>query len=182
MVRSAHTVFMCFVFIWEQTATCATYSINWLVFITEMKSVYSAVRIGSLNRDVWHSSLKGKIRQEIVAVRDQPPSCCVQLWFRPCGLSTNFPELLSDVPKTSVTLSQTGTWASNPNTAEKQEEGKEEKIRILFFFGSVGAKNKVVQFRAQSSRGKTEETYTKRSQNCQLSKIEHGTVQTRDLT
>jgi len=26
--RSAHTVFMHFVFIWEQTATCATYSIN----------------------------------------------------------------------------------------------------------------------------------------------------------
>jgi len=26
------TVFMCFVFIWEQTATCATYSINWLVY------------------------------------------------------------------------------------------------------------------------------------------------------
>ena len=33
---AAHTVFMCLVFIWEQTATCATYSINWLVFITEM--------------------------------------------------------------------------------------------------------------------------------------------------
>jgi len=31
---------MCFVFIWEQTATCATYSINWLVFITEMKSCH----------------------------------------------------------------------------------------------------------------------------------------------
>jgi len=45
-VRSAHTVFMYFVFIWEQTATCATYNINWLVFITEMKSVYSAVRTG----------------------------------------------------------------------------------------------------------------------------------------
>jgi hypothetical protein len=28
----------------KKTATCATYSINWLVFITEMKSVYSAVR------------------------------------------------------------------------------------------------------------------------------------------
>ena len=27
-VRSAHTVFMCFVFICEKTATCATYSIN----------------------------------------------------------------------------------------------------------------------------------------------------------
>ena len=45
-----HTVFMCFVFIWEQTATCATYSVNWLLFITEMKSVYSAVRTGSLNK------------------------------------------------------------------------------------------------------------------------------------
>jgi len=44
-----HTVFMCFVFIWEQTATCATCSINWLLFITEMKSVYSAVRTGPLS-------------------------------------------------------------------------------------------------------------------------------------
>jgi len=50
---------MCFVFIWEQTATCATYSINWLVFITEMKSVYSAVRTGSLNKAVCASSLNG---------------------------------------------------------------------------------------------------------------------------
>ena len=52
-VRSAHTVFMCFVFIWVQTTTCATYSINWLVFITEMKSVYSVVRTGSLNKAYW---------------------------------------------------------------------------------------------------------------------------------
>ena len=50
---------MCFVFIWEKTATCATYSINWLVFITEMKSVYCAVRTGSLNKAVCASSLKG---------------------------------------------------------------------------------------------------------------------------
>jgi len=57
-VRSAHTVFMCFVFIWEQTAVCATYSTNWLVFITEMKSVYSAVRTVSLNKAVCASSLK----------------------------------------------------------------------------------------------------------------------------
>ena len=55
---SAHTELMCFVFIWEQTATCTTYSINWLVFITEMKSVYSAVRTGSLNKAVCASSLK----------------------------------------------------------------------------------------------------------------------------
>ena len=49
---------MCFVFIWEQTSTCATYSINWLVFIIEMKSVYCAVRTGSLNIAVCASSLK----------------------------------------------------------------------------------------------------------------------------
>ena len=58
-VRSAHTVFMCFVFIWEQTATCATYNINWLVFTTDMKSVYCAVRTGSLSKAVCASYLKG---------------------------------------------------------------------------------------------------------------------------
>jgi hypothetical protein len=46
----------CYVFIWEQTAACATYIINWLVFITEMKSVYSAVGTGSLNKAVCASS------------------------------------------------------------------------------------------------------------------------------
>ena len=58
-VGSAHAVFIFFVLIWQQTATCATYSINWLVFTTEMKSVYSAVRTASLNREVWRSYLKG---------------------------------------------------------------------------------------------------------------------------
>jgi len=57
-VRSAHTVFVCFLFLWEQTATCATYSINWLVFITEMKNVYSTVGTGALNKAVCTSSLK----------------------------------------------------------------------------------------------------------------------------
>ena len=52
---------MCFVFIRKQRATCATYSINWLVFITEMKSVYSAVRTGPLTKAVCASSLKGYI-------------------------------------------------------------------------------------------------------------------------
>jgi hypothetical protein len=37
----------------------ATYSINGLVFITEMKSVYSAVRTGPLNKAVCSPSLKG---------------------------------------------------------------------------------------------------------------------------
>ena len=41
--------FMCFVFISEQTANSVQYNIKFLVFITEMKSVYCAVRTGSLN-------------------------------------------------------------------------------------------------------------------------------------
>jgi hypothetical protein len=50
---------MCLVFIWKQTANSATYVINCLIFITEMKSVYCAVRTGPLNKLVFHSSLKG---------------------------------------------------------------------------------------------------------------------------
>jgi hypothetical protein len=42
-------VFMCFVWISEQTAIISLYSINWLVFITETECVYCAVRAGSLN-------------------------------------------------------------------------------------------------------------------------------------
>ena len=43
-----HSVFMCFVWIWEQTAIISLYSINWLVCITERECVYCAVRTGSL--------------------------------------------------------------------------------------------------------------------------------------
>ena len=45
-----HSVFMCFVWIWEQTAIISLYNINWLVFITETGCVYCAVRTGSLNK------------------------------------------------------------------------------------------------------------------------------------
>jgi len=44
-----HTVFMCFVWISEQTAIISLYSINWLVCITERVCVYCAVRTGSWN-------------------------------------------------------------------------------------------------------------------------------------
>jgi hypothetical protein len=61
IVHSAHTVFMCFVFtsISERTATFALYNRNVLVFITEIKSVYCAVRTGPLNKTVYASCLKG---------------------------------------------------------------------------------------------------------------------------
>jgi len=39
-----HSVFMCFVWIWEQAAIISLYSIDWLVFITETECVHCAVR------------------------------------------------------------------------------------------------------------------------------------------
>jgi hypothetical protein len=44
-----HSVFMCFVWIWEQTAIISLHSIHWLVFITEMECVYCAVRAECVN-------------------------------------------------------------------------------------------------------------------------------------
>jgi hypothetical protein len=44
-----HSVFMCFVWIWEQTAIISLYRINWLVCITETECVYCAVRTEYLN-------------------------------------------------------------------------------------------------------------------------------------
>jgi len=44
-----HSVFMCFVWIWEQRAIISLYNINWPVFVTETECVYCAVRTGSLH-------------------------------------------------------------------------------------------------------------------------------------
>jgi len=44
-----HSVFMCFVWIWEKTAIISLYSINWLDFITETECVYCEVRTDSLD-------------------------------------------------------------------------------------------------------------------------------------
>ena len=41
-----HSVFMCFVWIWEQTAIISLHNNNWLVFLTETECVYCAVRTG----------------------------------------------------------------------------------------------------------------------------------------
>jgi hypothetical protein len=48
-----HNVFMCFVWISEQTTIISLYSINWLVFITETECVYCAVRTESLNNSTF---------------------------------------------------------------------------------------------------------------------------------
>jgi hypothetical protein len=43
-----HSVLMCFVWIWEQTAIISLYNINWMVFIIETEYVYCVVQTGSL--------------------------------------------------------------------------------------------------------------------------------------
>jgi hypothetical protein len=58
ILHGAHIAFMCFIRISEQTATFALYIIKWLVFITDVESVYSAVRTESLYKTDYHSSLK----------------------------------------------------------------------------------------------------------------------------
>ena len=80
------TLCLCFVFIGEQTATRATYITNWLVFITEMKSVYCAVRTGSLNKAVCASSLKGQLRPTFFCLPSFVPRF-EQYWAFICSTS-----------------------------------------------------------------------------------------------
>ena len=53
------TLYLCVLYLSENKLTSSMYNINSLVFITEMKSVYCAVRTGSLNKAVCASSSKG---------------------------------------------------------------------------------------------------------------------------
>ena len=55
-----YSVFMCFVWIWEQTAIISLYNINWLVFITETVCVYSAVRTESVCRTQGNFSITAR--------------------------------------------------------------------------------------------------------------------------
>ena len=58
-----HSVFMCFVWTWEQTAIISLYSINWLVFITETECVYCAVRAETLKVIQANSPSEGLSRR-----------------------------------------------------------------------------------------------------------------------
>jgi hypothetical protein len=83
------SVFTCFVWIWQQTAVISLYSINWLVFKTEMKSVYSAVRTGSLYIIRVNISLKMvkhvqfRLRVVSVATRLHSGNICYRSYYRP---------------------------------------------------------------------------------------------------
>ena len=75
-----HSVFMCFVWIWEQTAIISLYSINWLVCITETESVYCVVRTGSLYVIDISLGFQGFINQ---AYSRNPESLIGRLSFSP---------------------------------------------------------------------------------------------------
>ena len=101
-----HSIFMCFVWIWEQTAIISLYSINWLVFITEAESVYCAVRTGSLY--VFQVTFRREVRvwyQPVYVgfVLDKEP---VGLLLRP-AVST-----IPRKPRTHVRLNVTLTTSS----------------------------------------------------------------------
>jgi hypothetical protein len=119
---------MCFVFIWEQTATCATYSINWLVFIAEMKSVYSAVRTGDLNQTDTVSFLKGST------------------WLSECYCSQTF--LLAVTNQSVPNLKTVHYWAHNwvnkrttkvaPVHSKKARVGSGDILPLILKFGTRG--------------------------------------------
>ena len=83
-----HGAFMCFVWIWEQTAIISLYNINWLVFISERECVHCAVRTEYLYITKFNHSL--------LRVNIQPPRICACICFvrlsnrtatsSPCGV------------------------------------------------------------------------------------------------
>jgi len=62
----SHSVFVCFVWISEQTAIISLHNINWLVCITDTECVYCAVRTGSLYMIQVHLGLIPHTRYDLV--------------------------------------------------------------------------------------------------------------------
>jgi len=89
----SHNVFMCFVWIWEQTAIISLYTINWLVFITQKECVYCTVRTGSLN--VINANLFFLQRQEMVipGVVTSPITCFGSILQ--CGVLRTYREAIA---------------------------------------------------------------------------------------
>jgi hypothetical protein len=95
-----HSVFLCFVWIWEQTAIISLYSINWLVFITETKCVYCVVRtefLHVINFNIVFGSAKQKKRLKQTYNTEsrygwrqfQSPPCALKfssIWIFPSSL------------------------------------------------------------------------------------------------
>jgi len=90
-----HSVFMCFVWIWEQTAIISLYSINWLVFITETECVYCAARTGSLYTASLTFSNSTFCPHSVFM-------CCVWIWEQTAIISLysiNWPVFITDMER-----------------------------------------------------------------------------------
>jgi len=104
-----HSAFICFVWIWEQTAIIAIYSMNWLVFITETVCVYCAVRTGSLytvqvNLSAWRFVLLLPIHEPQQLFSSTPLSSL--LLFSPVLSSPLLPVPQTRSPVRKSSLSQ----------------------------------------------------------------------------
>jgi hypothetical protein len=79
-----HSVFMCFGWIWEQTAVISLYSINWLVFITESECFLCGT--SCFYNAVWISiSLYGRA---VAQASRRPPTTetGVRSYISPCAI------------------------------------------------------------------------------------------------
>jgi hypothetical protein len=86
-----HSVFMCFVWISEQTAIISPYSINWLAFITKTVCVYCAVRSEFYIYFRIIQALKGKDAQcDIIAGGATNQNWYGRLWRRDEPLKANW--------------------------------------------------------------------------------------------
>jgi len=106
-----HSVFICSVWILEQTSVISLYNINWLVFITKTECVYCVVQAGCLNViwvnvSVWSlfccctccsERISCSYPQCSVLTDQTVLSLCFCTWFgipnRPCSCSDNLSTL-----------------------------------------------------------------------------------------
>ena len=112
-----HSVFMCFVWIWEQTAIISLYNINWPVCITETECVYCAVRTVSLyiievNFPVTPQGRifpsEHSISLQCTVTPTRLPAITQSLWLFQKTKTARFSE-----PSTLV--NQTALWRHNPD-------------------------------------------------------------------
>ena len=129
-----HSVFMCFVWVSEQTAIISLYSINWLVCITETECAYCAVRAGSLN-DSGYISLYSVIWNINGVCSFYTTSVSKSYWqalpfFPTAGLSTvpRRNEAIRGLPVTAGTVSPvTESWTGCP----QQERESSHKLPCI---------------------------------------------------
>jgi len=113
---SPHTVFMCFVWISEQTAIISLYNINWLVFITQTQCVYCAVRAASLNVIQVKFAAQGMFRTP----SDDQRSLCLTVTVT---LSSNLLyNLVSGLQRTAVSPQWHANWGSYQLSAAVQNK------------------------------------------------------------